>query len=236
MKKYLLMISILLALTSCEAFNDLEGTKEITPISVEVALDFNIDNLAELKDLKVKFDNYDEDMHYEKEVIHHTIEMNDILPGIYTVNVSGTALDHEGNEYFVNGSVVNQGIFQEGSSLKLNVKGQKISPLVFKEIYYACSKTPLNKSYIYDQFYEVYNNSSSVLYLDGIHFANLYPDKSSTSLPCGRKKTVRIMSTPSVYGSFQEKGKTILYNRENRVSSTSLPPITSWLSIIPTRP
>ena len=39
------MISILLALTSCEAFNDLEGTKEIAPISVEVALDFNIDNL-----------------------------------------------------------------------------------------------------------------------------------------------------------------------------------------------
>ena len=183
MKKYLLMITILLALTSCEAFNDLEGTKEIAPISVEVALDFNIDNLAELKDLKVKFDNYDEDMHYEKEVIHHTIEMNDILPGIYTVNVSGTALDHEGNEYFVNGSVVNHAIFQEGSSLKLNVKGQKISPLVFKEIYYACSKTPLNKSYIYVQFYEVYNNSSSVLYLDGIHFANLSPDKSSTSLP-----------------------------------------------------
>ena len=59
MKKYLLMISLVLALTSCEAFNDLEGTKEITPISVEVALDFNIDNLAELKDLKVKFDNYD---------------------------------------------------------------------------------------------------------------------------------------------------------------------------------
>ena len=40
------MISILLALTSCEAFNDLEGTQEIAPISVEVALDFNNDNLA----------------------------------------------------------------------------------------------------------------------------------------------------------------------------------------------
>ena len=53
MKKYLLMISLAIALTSCEAFNDLEGTKEIAPISVEVALDFNIDNLAELKDLKV---------------------------------------------------------------------------------------------------------------------------------------------------------------------------------------
>ena len=183
MKKYLLMISTLLALTSCEAFSDMEGVQEITPISVKVALDFHIDNLAELKDLKLKFDNYDENLHYEKAVSGNQIEMGDLLPGIYTVNVSGTALDHAGTEYFVNGSVVNHPLFHQGHSLTLNVKGQKISPLVFKEIYYACSKTPLNKSYIYDQFYEVYNNSSSVLYLDGIHFANLYPDKSSTSLP-----------------------------------------------------
>ena len=177
------MISAVLAMSSCEAFNDMEGVQEIEPISVNVTLDFNIDNLAELKDLKVKFDNYDENLHYEKPVSGNQIEMSDLLPGIYTVNVSGTALDLTGTEYFVNGSVDNQALFQNGHSLTLNVKGQKISPLVFKEIYYACSKTPLNKSYIYDQFYEVYNNSSSVLYLDGIHFANLYPDKSSTSLP-----------------------------------------------------
>ena len=161
----------------------MDGAKEIAPISVDVALNFSIDNLAELKDLKLKFDNYDEDLHYEQTVSGETVEMSGILPGIYTVNVSGTGLDTDGNEYYVNGSVVNQPVFEEGTSLTLTVKGLKISPLVFKEIYYACSKTPLNKSYIYDQFYEVYNNSSSVLYLDGIHFANLYPDKSSTSLP-----------------------------------------------------
>ena len=76
-----------------------------------------------------------------------------------------------------------QSIFQEGTSLKLTIKGLKISPLIFKEIYYACSNTPLKKSYIHDQFYEVYNNSSSILYLDGIYFANLYPDRSNTDIP-----------------------------------------------------
>ena len=183
MKKYQLIISTCLILSACDSFNDLEGVKEIAPISVDVALDFNTDQVTEIKGLTIKFDNYDEDLHYEKAVSGHQVEMNDILPGIYTVNVSGTGIDADGNEYYLNGSVVNQAIFQEGSSLSLTIKGLKISPLVFKEIYYACSRTPLNKPYIYEQFYEVYNNSSSMLYLDGIHFANLYPDKSSTNLP-----------------------------------------------------
>ena len=183
MKKYLLIISACLILSACDSFNDLEGVKEIAPISVDVALDFNTDQVTEIKGLTIKFDNYDEDLHYEKAVSGHQVEMNDILPGIYTVNVSGTGIDADGNEYYLNGSVVNQAIFQEGSLLSLTIKGLKISPLVFKEIYYACSRTPLNKPYIYEQFYEVYNNSSSMLYLDGIHFANLYPDKSSTNLP-----------------------------------------------------
>ena len=183
MKKYLLIISTCLTLSACNSFNDLEGVKEIAPISVDVALDFNTDQVTEIKNLTVKFDNYDEDLHYEKPVSGHQVEMNDILPGIYTVNVSGTGIDADGNEYYLNGSVVNHAIFQEGSLLSLTIKGLKISPLVFKEIYYACSRTPLNKPYIYEQFYEVYNNSSSMLYLDGIHFANLYPDKSSTNLP-----------------------------------------------------
>ena len=183
MKKYQLIISTCLILSACNSFNDLEGVKEIAPISVDVALDFNTDQVTEIKGLTIKFDNYDEDLHYEKPVSGHQVEMNDILPGIYTVNVSGTGIDANGNEYYLNGSVVNQAIFQEGSLLSLTIKGLKISPLVFKEIYYACSRTPLNKPYIYEQFYEVYNNSSSMLYLDGIHFANLYPDKSSTNLP-----------------------------------------------------
>jgi len=186
MKKYLFILLFAnLALTGCDAYKDLKDAENITPISVHVSLDFNIENLAEVKDLKLKFDNYDEDLHYEKTVNDNEVkvDVNDIMPGIYTVNVSGTAFDNENNEYLVNGSAVNQPVFQNGNTLSLDVKGQGISPLVFKEIYYACSKTPLDRSYIYDQYYEVYNNSSRVLYLDGIHFANLYPNRASTTLP-----------------------------------------------------
>ena len=183
MKKYLIIITTLLHLSACQSFNDLEGAEKIAPISVEVNLDFNIENLAELKDLKLKFDNYDEGLHYEQAISQNRTEMKNILPGIYTANVSGTAIDKEGNEYYVNGSMVNKALFEDKGTINLTIKGLKISPLVFKEIYYTCSRTPLNKQYIYDQFYEVYNNSSKMIYLDGVHFANLYPDKSSTSLP-----------------------------------------------------
>ena len=59
MKKYLSIMSVSLILTACTSFNDLSGAKEITPIMVNVELDFNIDNLAELKDMKLILDNYE---------------------------------------------------------------------------------------------------------------------------------------------------------------------------------
>lgn len=183
MKKYISILATCLSLVACDSFKDLNDVKEIAPISVNVTIDFNIDNVAEMKDLTLKFDNYEEDLHYEKSVNGENISVEGILPGIYNINVTGTAIDTEGTEYYLNGNMMRQSVFQEGSTLKLTVKGLKISPLVFKEIYYACSRTPLKKSYIYEQFYEVYNNSSSMLYLDGIHFANLYPDRSNTDIP-----------------------------------------------------
>lgn len=183
MKKYLLILFASLALTGCDAYKDLKDAEDITSISVHVSLDFNIENVTEVKDLKLKLDNYDEDIHYEKTINDDEVDISGIMPGIYTVNVSGTAFDNESNEYLVNGSAINQPVFQNGNTLSLDVKGQGISPLVFKEIYYACSKTPLNKSYIYDQFYEIYNNSPKTLHLDGIHFADLTPIRATSTLP-----------------------------------------------------
>jgi len=43
--------------------------------------------------------------------------------------------------------------------------------LVIKEIYYAGSTTPKNGTYYQDQFIEIYNNSDSVLYADGLSIA-----------------------------------------------------------------
>ena len=57
----------------------------------------------------------------------------------------------------------------------------KLSPLVFKEIYYTGVRTPANKTYYSDQFHEVYNNSNEVQYLDGLCLAVLEPSSSKPS-------------------------------------------------------
>ncbi len=42
---------------------------------------------------------------------------------------------------------------------------------VFKELYYTGSRTPEDKSYYKDKYFEIYNNSNEVLYADGISLA-----------------------------------------------------------------
>lgn len=50
--------------------------------------------------------------------------------------------------------------------------------LIIKEVYYKGSRTPENKSYLHDQFVEIYNNSDEVVNLDGLCFGN--QDESCT--------------------------------------------------------
>lgn len=183
MKRIIYTFLLCLLFSACNAYQDLHEAQRVEKIAVDVNLSLEIQNIVELKDLKLKFNNYDEGITYAMQMDALSSQMEGLIPGIYTVNATGVAIDAAGTEYYINGSVVNHGIFKDGDELNLDVKGLKVSPLIFKEIYFACSRTPLNKSYIYDQFYELYNNSSSVIYLDGLHFANLHPDRSSTTLP-----------------------------------------------------
>lgn len=53
-------------------------------------------------------------------------------------------------------------------TVNLELKGARIGDLVFKEVYYSGSKTPTGKTYFSDQYYEIYNNSTDVIYADGL--------------------------------------------------------------------
>lgn len=58
-----------------------------------------------------------------------------------------------------------------GDSIDLEVSvevAQQGNGFVIKEIYYTGSTTPAGKSYYQDQFFEIYNNSDSTLYADGL--------------------------------------------------------------------
>ncbi len=184
MKKYLIYLFTLTTLiVGCDSFKDLSDATEVEAIDVNVDLDIAVENVAVLKDLKIKFDNYDEDLHYVEEVTTNSVKVNGIIPGIYSVTVSGTAIDIENSEYTINGNSINEALFRNESTLNIKVQGLKRSPLIFKEIYYCGSRPKAGGVYFRDQFYEIYNNSAETQYLDGIYFANLTPGKSTTKLP-----------------------------------------------------
>lgn len=184
MRKCLCTLLLAAAFAGCDEYRDMFDAENITPITVNVSMDIDIDDLAEIKELKLKLDNYEEGVHYEKKFNGQNVSISGVIPGMYSVVVSGEAVDNDENEYYVNGSIINKGLFEDNQALTLVLQGLKRSPLVFKEIYYAGSRTPLNAVYFRDQFYEIYNNSSELtVYLDGIYFANLTPGRATTTLP-----------------------------------------------------
>ena len=171
-------------LTGCtQAFDNLSGAKEVENISVGVNVKIDIDDLESLSNLIVRLDNYEEDLHYTVTTTEENVVMNDVLPGIYTVSVSGTGLDNVGFEYLLNGSLVNVALTQNGQQMNIDLLGLKKSSLIFKELYFAGCRTAKGTTYFKDNYYEVYNNSSNTVYLDGMHITCLAPTRATTKLP-----------------------------------------------------
>lgn len=102
-----------------------------------------------------------------------------MLPGNYQVSVSRTVAEEEAalitpysQEIFLNGSA-NDRLFYKGSeALPISLKGSQVGGLVFKQIYYTGSRTPLGGSYFSDQFFEIYNNSPDTIYMDSLCIGN----------------------------------------------------------------
>ena len=102
--------------------------------------------------LKLILNNYTEGIRVEKELISLTVEIGDLIPGMYSIVVSGKLKNKEGVWYYLNGSLVNHPVLNHRATIDLPISGQKISPLVFKEIFYAGTA----KFYFRNQFYEIY--------------------------------------------------------------------------------
>ncbi|MGN6420608.1 MAG: DUF4876 domain-containing protein [Pseudobacter sp.] len=60
----------------------------------------------------------------------------------------------------------------ENGETVIRMIGSNAKPLLFKEIYYTGSRTPSNGTYFSDQYYEIYNNTDSVMYADGLCIGN----------------------------------------------------------------
>jgi hypothetical protein len=90
-----------------------------------------------------------------------------LVEGYY--NISTSFQITVGKEtYTFNGSLNNFFLGQESTATVDLVLASNTGGLVIKEVYFAGSKTPDNKSYYDDQFHEIYNNSNDTLYADGL--------------------------------------------------------------------
>ena len=77
------------------------------------------------------------------------------------------------DEYLFNGIMSNVLLNKDSNVPMPLVLSKNTGGFVFKEIYYAGSRTPDAKPYYADQFHEIYNNSNDTLYADGLCIAFL---------------------------------------------------------------
>lgn len=107
-------------------------------------------------------------------------------PGVYSIQVSGVT-ENAGQEYYLTGTVTSAPVYEdiskeESKSNKdywVNIRPSKVGSLVFSEIYY-CGIAPY---YFRDQTYQICNNGDEVVYLDGVCFAQLFPEFATSIKP-----------------------------------------------------
>lgn len=172
------LLCIAMLFSACERMEEALDTKKVGQYKVTVQLNSKIAGV-ELDGLDIVFENFAEGFKLQKKLTGNISNIEGLIPGIYSINISGRAEDTKGNDYLLKGSKVNYAIIKDNGTIAIDIDGVVASPLLFSEIFYA-GTTPF---YFRNQFYEVYNNSLETIYLDGLHFANLAPGSATTVAP-----------------------------------------------------
>ena len=180
---YSLLSLLLLLATACEQFQNASGIKEIEPLSVTIGVTLNLGDNPMPSSLNVRLVNFAE--RYELTTTmspDKSVTVDGILPGIYTVTVSGEE-NADGFTYIYAGNAVNIDIVTDNKKLQVDVAVSRSSDLLFKEVYYCGSRTPSGGSYFRDQFYEIYNNGDAVQNVRGLCIAMINPMTATANLP-----------------------------------------------------
>ena len=181
MKKIFLFIAAAFSLLACEQYEDVRNVEIIEPISMGIGITLDkSDDIPAPASYRVKLNNYAENIQVIKEVAAgDVLNFSDVIPGIYTISVSGES--YVGDfRYIFNGNLSNVNVIQDGVKFSMEMAAAKSGNIIFKEIYYCGSKIGGKTSYFRDQYYELYNNSSQVQYLDGLCIGNINPAGTSS--------------------------------------------------------
>nr|MCR5744931.1 DUF4876 domain-containing protein [Bacteroidales bacterium] len=179
MKKYIILALALLTLAACSQFEELKGVSDVKPLTTGITVTANtVDASVPRPDsYTVRFINYDEKLDITtKTDAAGKVSVGNLIPGRYNVTVSAEVA-HSGFTYYFSGTVTNK-IITSDTSLTIDVAASKAGALVFKEIYFNGS----TGYYFKDQFYEIYNNSDDVQYVDGLCIGTLMPATASTTI------------------------------------------------------
>lgn len=156
------MVFAVLAMVGCQK----TGTKTI---SINVKVDETNIAAAGIKSPEsydVTISNFATGTAIEAKTENGLATATGIVPGVYTVTVSGSQ-NQGGFIYTIAGSESNVSLIADGAEVVVKVDAVKEAALVFKEIYY----TGVKDYYFRDQFYEIYNNSTEVVYADSLCIA-----------------------------------------------------------------
>ena len=143
-----LLISNLYSLTVQVILPDLFNWSDVTDVSVKAVNSLGVFELSEIS-----------------EGVYKTVEISE---GEYEVTVTMSI-----NEGEICGSSI---VYVDNAQTAI-IETEYIPStpqLIIKEFYTAMCKTPANKNYFMDQFYEIYNNSAFTAYLDDCVLARTY--------------------------------------------------------------
>lgn len=171
-------------LAACTSFNDARDAKKITYISATIQSTSLLDEVQDLGGLRLVLINEREGWRSAHTLTGNSMNVEKISPGFYTIQISGEKTGTDGIAYTMNGSTRAEIIFGE-EVVGINVGGLQYSPLIFKEIFYNnvryTNSSGVLTQYIFSQFYEIYNNSEEIAYMDGLYICNVSPTSASDS-------------------------------------------------------
>jgi hypothetical protein len=163
----LLMFIILLCV--CISGCDSERENFLGSMTVQLALKDGLGDIS-LENIPVVITNLEDNSVREEASSNAGIaEFTDIPSGVYTISISAS---REEGEYILSGSASNV-LVEMGQNTYISISIDAMNPsadLVIKEVYYAGTTQPV---YFKDQFIEIFNNSSEVIYADGLYIAHL---------------------------------------------------------------
>lgn len=163
MKKNLLTILPLVAVLFLSACSDSDsdgaGAKQYS-LTVNIALPESI-NWDDVTNESVVTRNQLTGTEFTANKMSEGVYSISVEPGKYNVNALFETTDIRLNAQKMNVSVY------DNMTISIVAEESLTSALVIKEFYTAmCKTSSTNKNYMYDQFYEIYNNSAFTVYLD----------------------------------------------------------------------